>query len=342
MDLELRTSQSVTNLLRVVRTVRTATQAKLSDLPDSDSNRYRYLKGFERELDRLILGKRTGGKLELRPLADRLSEQVPTDDIFREANAETASDLNSAIRPIGSIRPIVRLGIPLIDARALAFLEDYKFELLSKQSAVYKADIKSALRLGVIQGDGVSAITRSLSLRHPLAADKFERIVRTELARAQSEGHRQGYEEIGVTRVEIIGRGIDCPICGQHIGRIYRMDAAPRLPFHPNCRCDFVAVERGAGNWLVTDRQLQDALTKDLGDYTVSRAVLRQIAQTNPDAIYAWPQVPKVLSRGSSSVLTPQSSLLTLRSSGKPFLAGLRTFKLTLAGKSITGAALTK
>jgi hypothetical protein len=336
MDLELRTSQSVTNLLRVVRTVRTATQAKLSDLPDSDSNRYRYLKGFESELDRLIQGKRTGGKLELRPLADRLSEQVPTDDIFREANAETAADLNSAIGPSGPIG--LRLGVPLIDARALAFLEDYKFELLSKQSAVYKADIKSALRLGIIQGDGGSAITRSLSLRHPLAADRFERIVRTELARAQSEGHLQGYTELGVTRVEAIGRGLDCPICGQHIGHVFLIERAPRLPFHPNCRCDYVAVERGAGNWLVTQRQLDDAHTLSLpDDYRVTPAVLRQIAQDNPDAIYAWPEVPKVLSHGSLS--SPES--LSYRRS-KPFLGGLRRFTLAVDGKQIVDARLSR
>lgn len=339
MNLELRTSASVNRLQKVLRTVRADTQAKLADLPDSDASRYRYLKGFERELDRLIQGKRTGGRLTVRPLADRLAAEVPTSDIFREANAETASDLRSAISPrgqIGQIGPI--LGVPLIDARALAFLEDYKFELLSKQSAVYKADIKSALRLGVIQGDGGSAITRSLSLRHPLAADKFERIVRTELARAQSEGHLQGYTELGVTRVEVIGRGVDCPICGQHIGHIFLIERAPRLPFHPNCRCDYVAVERGAGNWLVTQRQLDDAHTLSLpDDYRVTPAVLRQIAQDNPDAIYAWPEVPKVLSHGSLS--SPES--LSYRRS-KPFLGGLRTFTLTVAGKRITGASLTK
>ena len=58
MNLELTSSKSVTRLLTTLRQVRRRTESQLADLPDSDSGRYRYLKGFERELDRLILGDR--------------------------------------------------------------------------------------------------------------------------------------------------------------------------------------------------------------------------------------------------------------------------------------------
>lgn len=341
MDLQLTTKTSVNRLRTALRDVRGKVQTQLADLPDSDAGRYRWLKGYDAELGRLLEGPTKGGRLTVKPLAERLAEAAPTSEVYREANAETAEDLRTAIGPMGHIGRIgpVDLAMPLIDKRALEFLEDYKLDLIKKVSTGLRGDIKSALRLGIIQGDGGSGITRGLAAKWPTAADRFERIVRTELARAQSEGHLEGYRQLGVTRVEIIGRGVDCPICGLHIGKIYLIQYAPHVPLHPNCRCDVVAVERGDGNWLVTERQLHEALGWELPDgLRVTPTAIRKIAQTNPDAIYAWQNVPEVVAKGR--VPDSPSSFVLRRE--KPFLAGFHRFELTARGKNITGARLSR
>jgi len=340
MDLQLATKTSVTRLRKTLREVRERTQVQLADLPDTDSGRYRWLKGYDTELGRLLEGPTKGGRLTVKPLAERLAEAARTGKVYGEATKETAKDLSTAIGPTGPIGPI-RLAMPMIDKRALEFLEDYKLDLIKKVSTGLRGDIKSALRLGIIQGDGGSAITRGLAAKWPTAADRFERIVRTELARAQSEGHLEGYRQLGVTRVEIIGRGTDCPICGLHIGKIYLIQYAPHVPLHPNCRCDVVAVERGDGNWLVTERQIQDAVTKDLGDYSVTKDALREIARTNPESVYAWHGVPEVLKRGATQETEGTQETYSLKRE-KPFLAGFHRFAVTARGKSITGAKLSR
>jgi len=337
MTLELESSRSVRRLTTVLRSVKQETMAKMASLPDGESARYRYMRDYTTELDRLILGSRKGGRIVVRPLAERLASSIPVSKVFTDAHRGTARDLNNALGLAGPLNLAVT--VPLIDKQALAFLEDYKLDLITKVTTTGRADIRSALRLGIVQGDGVAAVSRQMLRQHRALAGRTERIVRTELARARAEGHRRGYQQLGVTRVEIIGIGIDCPICGKYIGKVYRMDSAPRLPLHPNCRCDFVAVEIGDGNWLITQRQLDYTARLPLPDEVrITPAVVRRIAETSPRAIYAWPSAPDVLTRGR----TTESKGVTTYSlrRPKPFVANLRTMAIDVSGKRITDARL--
>ena len=101
MDLQLTTKTSVNRLRTTLREVREKVQSQLSDLPDSDAGRYRWLKGYDVELGRLLEGPTKGGRLTVKPLAVRLAEAAPTSEVYREATAETAEDLRTAIGRAG-------------------------------------------------------------------------------------------------------------------------------------------------------------------------------------------------------------------------------------------------
>ena len=327
MDLELQSTESFNRLKDVLESVRTRILSQLTNLPQTDVYRYRFMKNYLNELDRLIEGRviqtPAGTRVQIKPLTDRLSEEVPSIKVFEGAYQEGASEIG------------IYKGFPLIDKQALAFLEDYKLDLIKRISNDARDTVKSSLRLGIIQGDGVSEIAKRIRTQYSALDDRTERIVRTELARAQAEGHRLAYEKLDVSRVQVIGRGITCPICGQHIGKIYRLDSVPHVPLHPNCRCDIVAVERGEGNWLVTERQIQFVtdfpLPENIG---ISLPTVRRIAKDHPEPLYAWPEASKVITKGS------RERGIWSRQYAKPLLKNLRIFNLRVSEGKILDAWL--
>jgi len=172
----------------------------------------------------------------LRPLAERLVDKIPLVQIFT-AGVRDGTD------QIGIYRKF-----PLVDKKAIAFLQDYNFDLIKDVTEEMRNKIKSQIRLGIINGESVPKIVKRLVSKNlpkgvmEKSTERAKVIVRTELARAHVEGRMYYYQGVGVKKVQVIGKGVDCPICGAHIGEIYDIDDAPRPPFHPNCTCDIVAV----------------------------------------------------------------------------------------------------
>jgi NAD+--asparagine ADP-ribosyltransferase len=75
----------------------------------------------------------------------------------------------------------------------------------------------------------------------------MERLMRTELARVQTEAQKQSFERNGFSQYEfLVNRGC-CPVCaaldGKHfdVGKMMPGTNAP--PMHPNCRCSTAAWE---------------------------------------------------------------------------------------------------
>jgi SPP1 gp7 family putative phage head morphogenesis protein len=328
MDLELQSAQSFNRLQTILRSIRDRTLVQLAGLPAENVYRYRFLKNYTQELNRLIDGKsvrQPDGKIriQIRPLDERLAGEIPTVKVFEGAYKEGFNELG------------IHSGFPLIDKQALAFIENYKLDLITKISRSVRDDIKSQLRLGIIQGSSVTDIGKAISGQYPKLADRTERIVRTEMARAQSEGHRHSYEKMDVQRVQIIGRGVNCPICGQHIGKIYRLDSAPHVPLHPNCRCDLVAVQLADGTWLITNRQLDFVQNYDLPEnLSISRSVVNRIKEEHPESLFVWSKVPDVINQGSfaDNIYTRQYS--------KPLIKNLRTFNVQIKENKIEDAWL--
>ena len=123
-----------------------------------------------------------------------------------------------------------------------------------------KADLAKALQTGLIQGKNPRALAKDIK-KYFVGADgkggaayAVERLLRTELARVQTEAQKQSFEKNGFTKYMFIVNGGCCPICEGVKSRktkygigIYLVDSMmPGLnapPMHPNCRCSVAAYE---------------------------------------------------------------------------------------------------
>lgn len=117
-----------------------------------------------------------------------------------------------------------------------------------------RADLDKLLQTGLIQGKNPRAIASEL--RKHLLGDKYgkgatynmERLMRTELARVQTEAQKQSFERNGFDEYVFIVNGGCCPICEQVAKRnsgVYKvakmMPGTNAPPMHPNCRCSTAA-----------------------------------------------------------------------------------------------------
>lgn len=67
-------------------------------------------------------------------------------------------------------------------------------------------------------------------------------IARTETAFGLTEGQRQGYDQMGIERLQRIEDPDCCDVCDEHQGDIYTIEEAEGvLPEHPNCEGTWVA-----------------------------------------------------------------------------------------------------
>lgn len=119
-----------------------------------------------------------------------------------------------------------------------------------------REDLGKLLQQGLIQGKGARAITKDL--RKYLIGDKtgkgatynVERLMRTELARVQTEAQKQSFERNGFDKYMFIVNGGCCPICegvAKKNDGIYAvakmMPGTNAPPMHPHCRCSTAAYE---------------------------------------------------------------------------------------------------
>lgn len=119
-----------------------------------------------------------------------------------------------------------------------------------------RQDLGKLLQQGLIQGKNARAITKDL--RKYLVGDKqgkgatynVERLMRTELARVQTEAQKQSFIRNGFTHYEFIVNGGCCDICaglsGKHFEVVKMMPGENAPPLHPHCRCSTAAWEDDA------------------------------------------------------------------------------------------------
>ena len=97
----------------------------------------------------------------------------------------------------------------------------------------------------IVQGKGVSQVRRKLMEDFSVAYSDASRLVRTEAAYVRNQAALTRYRQNGRRKVRwITGKsdGRECAICRERGGKEYDIDAAPRLPAHPNCRCCYAPV----------------------------------------------------------------------------------------------------
>ena len=112
-----------------------------------------------------------------------------------------------------------------------------------------KNKLSSLLQSGMIQGKNPRVLARELQNAFNTSTYDAERLMRTELARVQTEAQKQSFKRNGFTLYEFIANSSCCDICQSKDGKHFRVDKmkpgfnAP--PMHPNCRCSTAPWEDG-------------------------------------------------------------------------------------------------
>lgn len=123
---------------------------------------------------------------------------------------------------------------------------------------IMRQDLGKLLQTGLIRGKNPRAIAKDLKKywygKDPVTGGGakycMERLMRTELARVQTEAQKQSFQSNGFDMYEFIVNGGCCPVCQGLSGKHFRVDKmmpgenAP--PMHPNCRCSTAAWEDDA------------------------------------------------------------------------------------------------
>lgn len=108
-----------------------------------------------------------------------------------------------------------------------------------------KADLSKLLQSGLIQGKNPRLLARELKKTFGTSTFNAERLMRTELARVQTEAQKQSFERNGFDEYEFIVNGGCCDICqglsGKHFKVSKMMPGENAPPMHPHCRCSTAA-----------------------------------------------------------------------------------------------------
>lgn len=108
-----------------------------------------------------------------------------------------------------------------------------------------KADLSKLLQSGLIQGKNPRVLARELKKTFQTATFNAERLMRTELARVQTEAQKQSFERNGFDEYIFIVNGGCCDICqrlsGKHLKVSKMMPGENAPPLHPHCRCSTAA-----------------------------------------------------------------------------------------------------
>ena len=118
-----------------------------------------------------------------------------------------------------------------------------------------REDLSKILSSGLIQGKNPCAIAKDLR-KYWYGADPrtkggavycMERLMRTEMARVQTEAQKQSFEKNGFTEYEFIANSDCCGICKALDGKPFKvskmMPGENAAPIHPHCRCSVAAYE---------------------------------------------------------------------------------------------------
>lgn len=107
-----------------------------------------------------------------------------------------------------------------------------------------RAEIGKLLQSGLIQGKNPRVLARELRKTFETSTYNSERLMRTELARVQTEAQKQSYIANGFDEYKFMVNTKCCDVCAALNGKRFKVEKmmpgenAP--PIHPNCRCTTV------------------------------------------------------------------------------------------------------
>lgn len=117
----------------------------------------------------------------------------------------------------------------------------------------------------VKNGEQPKRIIKRIKDNCGVSAYQAKRLVNTEVARVVNAGQMDIYRESGVVEKVLYTATLEdntCEICADLDGKTFKLNDAPNIPQHPNCRCCLIPV---VDDWKPNKRA--DNLTKENIDY---------------------------------------------------------------------------
>lgn len=171
--------------------------------------------------------------------ASRRCEQTVTDcldEVFRTVIGADAADMAGAVWQ-ASISPKAVL--------ETAWSGEHYSTRIWHNTAAIAQRVRDDVTDMIVQGKGISQVRRRLMEDVSAAYSDADRLVRTEAAYVRNQAALTRYRQNGRRKVRWItgeSDGRECAVCRERDGQEYDIDAAPRLPAHPNCRCCYAPV----------------------------------------------------------------------------------------------------
>lgn len=154
-------------------------------------------------------------------------------------------------RQAGILGKTVRNNAKLAETIPNASFHNATFsERIWGNQAALKAELSKQLQVGMIQGKNPRVLAREIQKTFGASASNAERLMRTELARVQTEAQKQSFLANGFEEYTFHANRGCCSACSDLDGKHFKIkDMMPGKnapPMHPNCRCSASAYEDDA------------------------------------------------------------------------------------------------
>lgn len=195
--------------------------------------------------------------------ASRRCEQTVTDcldEVFRTVIGADIADMAGTVWQ-ASISPKAVL--------ETAWSGEHYSARIWRNTAAIAQRVRDDVTDMIVQGKGISQVRRRLMEDFSVAYSDASRLVRTEAAYVRNQAALTRYRQNGRRKVRwITGKsdGRECAVCRERDGQEYDIDAAPRLPAHPNCRCCYAPVVE-AGLTQQSPAELSESDLQTVNEY---------------------------------------------------------------------------
>ncbi|MFA7331035.1 MAG: phage minor head protein [Candidatus Delongbacteria bacterium] len=209
----------------------------------------------------------------------------------------------------------------LVPTDALDFLSNYQLQLLGKLTDDLVAGIKSAVQVGIAQGEGPAKIARRIGgiVKDPdefrqagktvfrSVQQRAELIARSEVMRAYNQGAVKIEAQVGITRVRWLTAGDErtCPDCGPLDGKEYNLADLLSQPLHPACRCTHVPAD-------ISQLMTKEALEAQLAGQTLENPAVNQALQSGDYSKLTVVQLREVAKGKGISIARTKADRITL------------------------------
>lgn len=151
-------------------------------------------------------------------------------------------------RQAGILGKTIRNNAEKANAIVNASFHNAKFsDRIWQYQDLLRQDVGKLLQSGLIAGKNPRVLARAIKNVFGQSTYNCERLMRTEMARVQTEAQRQSFVRNGFEQYEFIANSDRCDICagldGKHFYVDDMMPGENAPPMHPNCRCSVAAYE---------------------------------------------------------------------------------------------------